>query len=232
MLNSDPKILKFKFFAKSLNLRPLIRTLQSFNYFSFSQQRLLLILAFFMLSLFYLRFHALFSVPPAQESFQEIVVEVSGEVCYPGIHVFNEVPTLEEVIKKAGGLKEVASLDGSRSSRSFKTGTLISVVKENPGEIQVRLGRMEARKLLVFSIPLDLNQATVEDLCLIPGIGESLAQEITAYRQRRRAFRSLDELKDVKGIGEKKYQSLRPFLTVEHLKGEGDGETLSPSPIS
>ncbi len=185
-----------------------------------------------MLSLLYLRFHALFSMPSTQQSIHEIVVEVSGEVCYPGIHVFKEVPTLEEVIKKAGGLKEVASFDGSRSSRLLKTGTLITVVKEEPGEIQVRLGRMEARKLLVFSIPLDLNQATVDDLSLIPGIGESLAQEITAYRQRRRAFRSLDELKEVKGMGEKKYQSIKPFLTVGHLKGEGDGETLSPSPIS
>jgi competence protein ComEA len=185
-----------------------------------------------MLSLLYLRFHALFSMSPVEESMQEIVVEVSGEVCYPGIHVFKEVPTLDEVIKKAGGLKEIASFGSIRSSRFLKTGTLITVVKGNPGEIQVKLGRMEARKLLVFSIPLDLNQATVDDLSLIPGIGESLAQEITAYRQRRRAFRSLDELKEVKGVGEKKYQSLRPFLTVGYLKGEGDGETLSPSPIS
>ncbi len=65
---------------------------------------------------------------------------------------------------------------------------------------------------------------TSEELCLIPGIGESLAQEMISYRQRRRAFRSLDELKRVKGIGEKKYESLRPFLTVKDLKEEGDGE--------
>ena len=43
-------------------------------------------------------------------------------------------------------------------------------------EMRVKLGRMEAKKLLVFSIPLDLNQATMEDLCLISGVGESLAQ--------------------------------------------------------
>jgi competence protein ComEA len=88
------------------------------------------------------------------------------------------------------------------------------VAKESQGVIKVRLGRMEAKKLLVFSIPLDLNRVTAEDLSLIPGIGESLAQEMIAYRERRRAFRSMEELRDVKGIGEKKHRTLKPLLLV------------------
>jgi len=130
-------------------------------------------------------------------------VEISGEVRYPGIHLFKNAPTLEDVIKKAEGLKEIASFNGRLSSRSLEAGTLVTIVKENPRQMKVILGRMEAKKLLVFSLPLDLNQATAEDLCLIPGIGESLAQEMIAYRRRRGAFRSLDELKEVKGVGEK-----------------------------
>jgi competence protein ComEA len=74
---------------------------------------------------------------------------------------------------------------------------------------------MEARKLLVFSIPLDLNHVSVEDLCLIPGIGESLAQDIVAYRKKRNGFRAVEELKKVKGIGEKKYETLTPFFLTE-----------------
>jgi competence protein ComEA len=50
---------------------------------------------------------------------------------------------------------------------------------------------------------------------LIPEIGESLAQEIIAYRERRRGFRSVEELKKVKGIGEKKYQSVKNFFALE-----------------
>jgi competence protein ComEA len=73
---------------------------------------------------------------------------------------------------------------------------------------------MEANKLLTFSIPLDLNRVSVEDLRLIPGIGESLAREIVTYRERRKGFRAVEELKNVKGVGEKKYQSYKPFLTV------------------
>jgi competence protein ComEA len=50
---------------------------------------------------------------------------------------------------------------------------------------------------------------------LIPGIGESLAQEMIAYRERRRGFRSVEELKNVKGIGEKKYQNLKGFFITK-----------------
>ena len=81
-------------------------------------------------------------------------------------------------------------------------------------EIKIRISRMAANKLLVFSIPLDLNQVSMEDLCLISGIGESLAQEMIAYRERRRGFRSVEDLKNVKGIGEKKYQNLKGFFTT------------------
>jgi competence protein ComEA len=58
----------------------------------------------------------------------------------------------------------------------------------------------------------------VEDLCLIPGIGESLAKEIVSYRERRKGFRSVEELKNVKGIGEKKWKAFTEFLVVRRLE--------------
>jgi competence ComEA-like helix-hairpin-helix protein len=115
----------------------------------------------------------------------------------------------------------------------LETGTLLNVVKESSvisafpshpspfphGGIQqdvikVKIGRMDAQKLLVFFIPLDLNRASMEDLRLIPGIGESLASEIVFYRERRKGFRTVDELKNVKGIGGKKWDDLKRFFTI------------------
>lgn len=141
-------------------------------------------------------------------------MEVLGEVRKPGIYLFREPPTLRQVIENAGGLKEAAHFDTDSASEVLETGTSLSIFKESAEEIRVSLGRMEPRKLLVFSIPLDLNRVTAEDLCLVPGIGETLAKEIVAYRERRKGFRSLEELKAVKGIGEKKYQSLGVYFTV------------------
>jgi competence ComEA-like helix-hairpin-helix protein len=96
----------------------------------------------------------------------------------------------------------------------LRTGTLVTVARTSDGNLRIHAGRMEARKLLVFFIPLDLNRASVEDLCLIPGVGESLARDIVAYREKRKGFRTVGELRQVKGIGETKWEALRDHLTV------------------
>lgn len=206
-------------------------------HFSITQQRILFILAFFLLCLFYIKFgHKSPSLP--ETILKEFVVEVVGEVWNPGVYLFQHSPTLKEAIEKAGGLKEPVPFDSDLSTEVLKTGTLISIQKLTPslpaGEngpvrratsladggkkdlIRIRIGRMDANKLLVFNLPLDLNRVSAEDLCLIPGIGESLAHEIVAYRERRKGFRSVEELKQVKGIGEKKFKTLKSYLMVTH----------------
>jgi competence protein ComEA len=207
------------------------------KHFSLGQQRILFIFAILILAILYFRFYRHPLSPPEEEIYKEIVVEVLGEVRNPGIHLFQNPPTVREAIEKAGGLKEAALFDTDSFSETLETGTLLTIhpsplphgereqgegplLKEGmkgikQEEIKIKLGRMEARKLLVFSIPLDLNRVSAEDLSLIPGIGESLAQEILAYREKRRGFRSVEELKNVKGVGEKKLRTFKPFFFVE-----------------
>ena len=62
--------------------------------------------------------------------------------------------------------------------------------------------------------PLDLNTATAAELAALPGIGEEIAGRILAYRDEVGAFVSVDELLNVKGIGEKKLADIRPYLYV------------------
>jgi competence protein ComEA len=185
------------------------------RYLSLGQQKVLYALALIIIIIIYFQFYYHPLRSPPEENIREVVVEVLGEVRNPGIQIFNHSPTLKECIEKAGGLKDVAFFDMDSSSEALETGTLLTIVKESRDEIKIKLRRMEARKLLVFSIPLDLNRVTVEDLCLIPGIGESLAHEVVTYRERRRGFRSVDELKNVKGIGEKKYKDLKENFTIK-----------------
>jgi competence protein ComEA len=61
---------------------------------------------------------------------------------------------------------------------------------------------------------LDLNRATEQDFDALPGIGPKLAERIMEHRQSLGAFHSLDELRDVKGIGKKKFERIRPLVTV------------------
>ncbi len=185
------------------------------RYLSLGQQRILFILALFLLVTIYFRFYHRSPLSIPEENVKEFVVEAVGEVRNPGVYIFQNPATLREAIEKAGGFKEPARFDEGSSSEILKTGTLLNVTKESPQEvIKVKIGRMEARKLLVFSIPLDLNRITVEDLCLIPGIGQSLAREIVIHRERRKGFRAVEELKNVKGIGEKTFQSFKSYLVI------------------
>jgi competence protein ComEA len=61
---------------------------------------------------------------------------------------------------------------------------------------------------------LDVNTAGWAELSLVPGLGPALSRAVVAYRSRRGRIESLDELTDVPGIGEKRLESLRPWLTV------------------
>ena len=188
--------------------------------FSLSQQWVLSLLALLMLGLLYFRFYHNPLPSPTEEVYREVAIEVAGEVKIPGIQLFRETPTLRSVLEKAGGFNET-SLQGNGSlSERLETGTLVTVaektsLKGSDAEIRVTLGRMDAKKLLVFSIPLDINRVSVEDLCLVPGIGEPLAREILTHRDRRKGFRSVEELRNVKGIGEKKIGDIKNYFTVK-----------------
>ncbi len=185
------------------------------KYFSLGHQIILFFFALFILSILYFKFYFYPYSTPSEEIFREIVVEVSGEVQRPGIYSFKNPPNLKDAIEKAGGLKEAGLYDENSFLEILESGTQINAIRESSAEIKVKLGRMEAGKLLIFSIPLDLNRVSVEDLCLIPGIGESLAKEIVTYRKTQRGFRSVEELKNVKGIGEEKWKTFKTFFKVK-----------------
>ncbi len=70
---------------------------------------------------------------------------------------------------------------------------------------------------------LDLNRATDRDFDALPGVGPKLAERIMKYRQSVGVFHSLEELRAVKGIGKKKFERIRPLVTVTPDGGLSDG---------
>ncbi len=120
-----------------------------------------------------------------------VYVIIAGSIKYPGLYRLNENQTMGEILQLAGIDSE------TRSVRVvMKPGSLEGWEKEIP-----------------VNERLDVNRASLEELIALPRIGPQIAQRIVAYRQVR-PFRSLEELREVEGIGENLLNFLRSQLRV------------------
>ena len=115
-------------------------------------------------------------------------------------------------------------LEGSKAEVSSSEGEGI-IVSSSP------VASLEGQRSTI-SVPkrprpglLDLNRATEKDFGALPGIGPRLAERIMKYRQSVGAFQSPDELRAVKGLGKKKFEQIRPMVTVTpDAKSENNGK--------
>ena len=142
----------------------------------------------------------------------QIYVEVVGDVQKEGIYCFVNEVTVREAVAEAGGTAGRMALAEDISSQRISNGSKLIVSGGKGDSVVIRIRRMEPEKLLIYSIPIELNQATKEELVVLPGIGENLAARIVEYRKAKSGFSSLEELMEVKGIGRGKYERLKRFI--------------------
>jgi competence protein ComEA len=74
------------------------------------------------------------------------------------------------------------------------------------------------------SAPINLNTATVAQLETLPGIGKATAERILEYRQKNGSFKKVEDLMNVRGVGEKSFLKLKPLITVTAAKGDSAGQ--------
>lgn len=123
-------------------------------------------------------------------------VEIKGAVAEPGIYEVTRSATIADVIDMAGLLE-----DGDTSSINL-TQSLY------PGQVIVIASKEETSSLI------SINSASLEELDTLPGIGPAIAQRIIDYRDDNNGFKSLEELMEVSGIGEKTYAQLEDLITL------------------
>jgi competence protein ComEA len=151
-----------------------------------------------------------------------IAVHVAGAVAHPGVVELGPGTRVVDAVEAVGGAHADADLDRLNLAAKLADGQRIYVPKvgeADPGA----LGRGEAAGTGTGSgtgdgAPLggklNLNTATQAQLETLPGIGPTYAQSILAERQRRGGFTSVNELRSVRGIGDKRFAELAPLVTV------------------
>lgn len=140
----------------------------------------------------------------------ELYVHVAGAVRRPGLMRVPEGARVAIALERAGGPTRRADLTVVNLAARLQDGQQI-VVPER-GATAVAPGGAGSTGAAGSSAPVHLSTATVEQLDAIDGIGPTLAERIIEFRDERGGFRSLDELSQVDGIGEKRLATLREAL--------------------
>lgn len=139
-----------------------------------------------------------------------ILVQISGAVRSPGVYYVTPNQRVGEVLSVAGGVLNTADLDRLNLVTRIKDGKRINVPFEKSSSPKGGVKTPGAS----ITFPISVNQSTAASLQAVPGIGPVMAGRIVADRQANGAYRSLEELVRVKGIGVKTVARLRPYLAV------------------
>ncbi|MFD5874259.1 helix-hairpin-helix domain-containing protein [Streptomyces sp. NPDC060322] len=143
-----------------------------------------------------------------------IVVDVSGKVRRPGIQHLPAGSRVADALRAAGGVREGADVSMLNRARVLTDGEQVAVGLPGappPGAGTGAVGGPGAGQAGTAA-PLSLGTATVEQLETLPGVGPVLAQHIIDYRTEHGGYRSVDELREVDGIGDRRFADLRPLV--------------------
>lgn len=163
---------------------------------------------------------------------EKIIVHISGAVQNEGIVELESGSRVADAIEKAGGLKENAYMDEINLAYQLEDGEKIHIPtieeqkeKENQ-ESKVEnesatgsdgtISRSSNSSINNGSqTKININTATEEELDTLPGIGPSTATKILDYRKEKGKFKTIEEIKEVSGIGESKYEKIKDKITVK-----------------
>ena len=157
-----------------------------------------------------------------KENIQEeiCIVHISGAVSNPGVYQLNGNKRIIDVVKIAGGELENANVDAVNLAAHIFDGQKIVIpfLAENSGENNnqnvLPNNNPEQYGYSSQNNLVNLNTATSSQLEDLPGIGPVLAKSILEYRQKYGQFRDIADIKNVGGIGEKRFESIKEYITV------------------
>lgn len=157
-----------------------------------------------------------------EESKELVIVHITGAVKTPGIVKLSEGARIEDAIDKAGGLTEDADISDVNLAYVLEDGIKIKIptISEEKNEeiiinssgegiVEKEISNNSENKII------NINKANETDLQTLPGIGASLAGRIVEYRNSNGKFNEIEDIKNVSGIGDSKYENIKNLICVK-----------------
>lgn len=145
-----------------------------------------------------------------------VVINIDGAVVSPGVYTLPVQSRVIDAVEAAGGLTEYASPGSVNLAAELEDGSHIYIParnpsQDNPGELSgSAVGITESGEMITL---VNINQASLEVLTSLPGIGPVTAEKIITYRNEQ-LFSKIEEIQKVPGIGPATYEQIKIYLTV------------------
>ncbi len=151
-------------------------------------------------------------IPPAKK---EISVYVSGQVKNPAVVTFEDDENLKivDAVNAAGGLTEFADTEFVNLSETLSNGQHIHIPTKEISLQEKTASAPDKNKNSSGGL-ININTADENELQKIRGVGPAIAQRIIDFREQNGNFKSIDEIKKVRGIGEKTFEKMKDSITV------------------
>ena len=145
-----------------------------------------------------------------------IKVHIDGQIKNRGVVELEEGSRLVDAIEKSGGLTEEADTSNINLADILQDGEKVYIYSKQEVEELKSIGKLndEIDNTTKKDNKININTATQAELEEITGIGPSLAQKIIEYRESNGKFKDIEELKNVSGIGDKKFESMKSQITI------------------
>ncbi|MCT4661617.1 MAG: DUF655 domain-containing protein [Tissierellales bacterium] len=145
------------------------------------------------------------------EKSSKIFVHICGCVKNPGVYEMDEGSRLMDVVESAGGFEYNADRESENLARVVQDEEKITIAEA--GQISKSSEVSMQSNNEVKSSKVSINVATKAELEKLPGVGEKKAELIIQYRKEHK-FKSIDEVKLIKGIGDKTYEKMKSLIRI------------------
>jgi len=169
-----------------------------------------------------------------------VKVEIKGEVASPGVYEVSEDTIINDLISLAGGLTENATTNNINLSKKVKNEMVVIIYKkeevvsnevitpecncndvdisactDNDASIIISNEEEVTASSEVQNSKININTASIDELTTLPGIGKAKAEAIITYRNQNNGFKTIEDIKNVSGIGDATYEKFKELIMVQ-----------------